>query len=91
MKYFRVEVGNGYCGCDEMWVTETEADDLNFWDDVLEQYSYQSGFAGMDEDEFDEDEFGQTYEDRISENAFWEEISYDEFIRLQDEEGWEQR
>ena len=91
MKYFKVEVGNGYCGCDEEWVTETEADDLNFWDDILEQYSYQTGFAGMDEDEFDEDEFGETYEDKICENAFWEEISYDEFIRLQDEEGWEQR
>lgn len=98
MKYFEVHASNGLCGCDEEWVTATEKDDLDFYEDVLQQYSYESGYAGM---EYDEDEWAENdeedgdpavgYENAIGENSSWEEITEEEFARLRDEEGWDER
>lgn len=97
MKYFRVFASNGLCTCEEEWITSTEKDDLDFYDDVLGQYSYETGYAGMENDddywaECDEecDPF-DGYENAISEYSYWEEITYEEFIHLRDEEDWEER
>ena len=96
MKYFLVKAGNGLCGCDDEWITETEKDELNFDSDVLEAYAYESGYCGMEndsdfwgEDLWDDD--CDPYYDAIAENSYWEEITEEEFIRLRDEEGWDVR
>lgn len=98
MKYFEVHASNGLCGCDEKWVTATEKDDLDFYEDVLQYYSYESGYAGFenDEDEWAEndEEDGDPavgYENAICEYSSWEEITEEEFVRLRDEEGWDER
>ena len=98
MKYFRVHASNGLCGCNEEWITTTEEDDLDFYEDVLGQYSYESGYAGM---EYDEDDWAENdeedndpvvgYENAISDYSSWEEITKEEFIYLRDEEGLEER
>lgn len=98
MKYFKVFASNGCCGCDEEWLTTTEEDDLDFYEDVLQSYSYESGYAGSEYDEdmwaeYDEEDNDPTvgYENAICENTYWEEITEEEFIRLRDEEGWDER
>ena len=87
--YFKVFASNGVCGCDEEWLVETEEEDLDFTD-ILEQYSYESGYAGAEYDE-ENDDPDVGYENAICENSSWEEITEEEFIRLRDEGGWEVR
>lgn len=98
MNYFRVEAGNGLCGCNEKWITATEEDDLNFYEDILQCYSYESGYAGIEYDEdmwaeYDEEDndSGIGYENAICENSCWEKITEEEFVYLRDEEGWDER
>lgn len=45
MIFYRVTMGNGFCGCDEEFLTSSEQD-LNFWD-LLEMYTYTNGAAGL--------------------------------------------
>lgn len=94
MKYYKVECGNGYCGCDETFVTMSE-DELTF-EDVLNMYTYESGFAGCEDgypDFLDEnDEFSEElYYDAIGENSYWDEITEEEYNRLVEEEREEER
>lgn len=97
MKYFKVFASNGLCNCEEEWIISTEKDDLDFYDDVLGQYSYESGYAGMENDDdywtesYEGDDPLENYEDAIAEYSYWEEITYEEFIHLRDEEDWEER
>jgi len=98
MKYFKVFASNGLCGCDEEWLTVTEKNDLDFYNDVLGQYSYEGGYAGFEYDvdmwaEYDEENNDPNvgYENAICEYSVWEEITEEEFVRLRDEEGLEER
>lgn len=94
MHYFKVTASNGLCGCDDEWLIETEEEDLDFDSDVLEMYAYESGYAGMENDDDywgSEDEEYDNYYKAIAENSVWDEISEEEFIRLRDEEGWDVR
>ena len=88
MKYWKVEMGNGYCGCDEEFVTRTEDNDLTF-EDCLDMYSYTDGAAGLspNDEEFDE----IPYEECISDCTTWEEITEEEYQALIDEDWWEER
>lgn len=87
MNYYKVEMGNGYCGFDEEFLCEMDGK-LTF-QDCLEMYAYQDGGAGLnpDDEEFD----SYSYEECIEDSTFWEEITEEEFIHLRDEEGWEVR
>lgn len=87
MRYWKVEMGNGYCGCDEQFVTTTEDSVLTF-EDCLDMYAYTDGAAGLspDDEEFEE----YSYEEYISENTSWEEIDEEEFQNLVDDD-WEVR
>ena len=95
-RYYKVNCGNGCCGCDEEWLMEiTDSYEL-IAEEVIDCYSYESGAAGInpDDPEFDPDseEFeGETYEEMIYDNLSFEEISEEEFKNLRDEEGWEVR
>lgn len=87
MRYWKVEMGNGYCGCDEQFLTKTNDTELTF-DNCLEMYCYTDGAAGLspNDEEFEE----YSYEEYIGENSNWEEIDEEEFQDLIDE-GWEIR
>ena len=98
MRYWKVKCGNGYCGCDEEWLMETENDFELGCHDIYDVYSYADGAAGInpiseEDEDFDEenDISAEEYEADIFENMCWEEISEEEFIELRDEEGWEVR
>ena len=89
MRYWKVEMGNGYCGCDEEFVTRTiDNEDLDF-EECLSMYSYEGGVAGLnpDDEEFEE----CSYEECIAENTTWEEITKEEYQSLIDEDGLEER
>lgn len=90
MRYFSVSCGNGYCGCDEAWLMEGE--EFPECTDVIECYTYESGAAGInigydEDDDISEEE----YYENMMENIFIDEISEEEYIRLRDEEGFEER
>ena len=88
MRYWKVEMGNGYCGCDEEFVTKTnDNEELNF-EDCLCMYSYSDGAAGIDleDEEFEE----YTYAD-IAEDSTWEEITEEEYQFLINERQLEER
>lgn len=65
MRYWKVEMGNGYCGCDEEFVTKTnDNEELNF-EDCLCMYSYSDGAASIDleDEEFEEYTYADIAED----------------------------
>lgn len=88
MKYWKVVMGNGFCGCDEEFVTRTENRDL-FFDDCLMMYTYENGAAGLDPDDEEFEEY--SYEDYILDNSYWEEIDEEEYLHLVNDEDWEVR
>lgn len=90
MRYFSVSCGNGYCGCDEEWLMESNID-LDP-EDVYDCYTYTDGAAGLriGDDEFDDIAVDQYYEN-IMESVCIEEISEEEFMHLRDSELWEVR
>lgn len=88
MRYWKVEMSNGYCGCDEEFVTATENNELTF-EDCLDMYTYTDGAAGIDpsDEEFEE----YSYEECISDNTSWEEIEEEDYRSLINDEDWEVR
>lgn len=93
MRYFKVECGNGLCGCNEEWLIATDGHDLEPWM-IYDTYTYAEGYAGQENDIADydsEEEYWEQYEETIHDNMYWEEISEELFHNLIDEEGWEVR
>lgn len=89
MKYYKVEMSNGYCGCDDNFVVTTDDDTELSFEDCMEMYAYADGAACIDPDD---EEFAEySYEEHIAENSFCEEISEEEYRKLVDEESWEER
>ena len=89
MKYYKVEMGNGYCGCDDNFVVTTNDDTELSFEDCMEMYTYADGAACIDPDDEEFEEY--SYEEHIAENSFCEEISEEEYRKLVDEESWEER
>lgn len=89
MKYWKVEMSNGYCGCDDNFVTTTNDDrELGFCE-CMDMYIYADGAAGIDPD--DEEFLDYPYEQNIADNSVWEEITEEEYRNLIDEEDWDER
>ena len=89
MKYYKVEMGNGYCGCDDNFVVTTDDDTELSLADCMEMYAYADGAAGINPDD---EEFAEyPYEENVADNSTWEEISEEEYRKLVDEEYWEER
>ena len=88
MRYWKVEMGNGYLGCNEKFVTTTEDNDLTF-EDCLDMYSYTDGAAGLDPD--DEEFEDYSYEECIADDTSWEEIEEEEYQSLINDKDWEVR
>lgn len=88
MRYWKVEMGNSYCGCDEEFVTTTENDDLTF-EDCLDMYAYTDGAGGIDPDDEEFEEY--SYVECIFDNTIWEEIKEEEYQSLINDEYWKVR
>lgn len=98
MKYYRICLSNGLCGCDEEYAGFTANDDCTITiDELLDMYTYTDGFAGIENDidefldnneELTEDDFWDDYTDSIKENSEVTEISEEEFDKLKDG-GWD--
>lgn len=89
MKYWKVEMRNGYYGCDDNFVTKTEDDTELTFSDCMDMYVYADGAAGIDPDD---EEFEEcSYEETVSDYSSWEEISEEEYRKLVDEKYWEER
>ena len=89
MRYWKVKMGNGYCGCDDNFLTTTEEKELLF-EDCLDMYVYSDGAAGIDPDDEEEFDMFYSYEDGIADNSDWEEITEEEYQALI-EDDWEVR
>ena len=90
MRYFYVSCGNGSCGCNEEWLMESE--EFPECTDVIECYSYETGAAGINiGDDEDDDISEEEYYENMMESVFIDEISEEEYIRLRDEDGFEER
>lgn len=89
MKYWKVEMSNGYCGCDDNFVTKTEDDTELTFNDCMEMYVYADGAAGIDPDDEEFEEY--SYEETVSEYSSWEEISEEEYKNLIEQEYLEER
>jgi hypothetical protein len=88
MKYYKVEMGNGYCGCDDNFVVTTDDDTELSLADCMEMYVYADGAAGISPDD---EEFAEyPYEENVADNSTWEEITEEEYRKLVDEEYWEE-
>ena len=93
MYYYKLDMGNGYCGCDETLLLKTDRpiDDQDFTDYVSTYYPYYDGFAGFDNDwesdYEDYDEFLDAYAENVYESSCYIEIDEAEFNELADE-GW---
>lgn len=96
MFYYKIECGNGYCECDDEWVTcyEEKPNEDALYRDAYESYVYVDGFAG-NENEYEtveeEEEWWEWYEQSIWDNLSIEQITEEEYNRLINEEGWEKR
>ena len=89
MKYYKVEMSNGYCGCDDNFVVTTNDDTELSFEDCMEMYTYADGADCIDPDDEEFEEY--SYEENIAENSFCEEISEEEYRKLVDEQYWEER
>lgn len=94
MYYYKLNMGNGYCGCDKTYLLKTDRpiDNQDFSDYISTYYPYYGGFAGFDNDwesdYEDYDEFLDSYEDSVYENCYYIEIDEAEFEQWVDE-GYE--
>jgi len=89
MRYWKVEMGNGYCGCNEEFVTKTKDNEVLSFKDCLFMYTYSDGAAGIDPEDEEFEEY--SYEECIAENTTWEEITKEEYQALIDEVGLKER
>lgn len=91
-RYYKVEMGNGWCGYDDEFLAVTHNGEDFTMIDALDLYTYVDGGAGLDiGDDEDCDCTMEEYEENIYDNTWIEEIDEEEFIRLRDEESWEVR
>jgi len=99
MRYWKAELGNGFCGCDEQIVIMTEENSYDPVDNFMEflegYYSYFEGAAGITLGTDEEVEAGEAeitdeeYIQDIFDNSYVEEITKEEYDELI-EEGWEE-
>ena len=87
MRYYHIQYSNGYCVCDEdIYLTEKElynASIEEYFSDFIESYSFfnpDSRFCDMNNEEDI-----QSYQYRIYENSYYEEISKTEYLKHEGE------
>lgn len=98
MRYWKVEFGNGYCGCDEEFVYQQDEISIeeNFLDFAMVYYTYAEGAAGIDVGSEEEVKAGEAeitddeYMQNIIDYSYIEEITKEEYDELV-ADGWEER
>ena len=95
MRYWKVSMSNGYCGCEEVEMVKTEDnEDLHDNADAYMQgysfYEPDSRFIG-DEDSFDsEEEYQEAYDEYIDGLSISiEELTYEKYLNECENEGVE--
>ena len=96
--YVKAYMSNGLCGCDEEYVMAIDipeyiTDDniklLHVWDVILENYTYEYGFCGIETYEEDAEELGydldEWYHECLKDNCCYDTISKEEFDRIVEE------
>lgn len=100
MRYWKAELGNGFCGCGENFIFRMEEDGYDPLDDFMDflagYYGYFEGAAGITlgtAEEVEREEADIEYEDynmEMVDNSYVEEITEEEYNQLV-EDGWEER
>lgn len=87
MKYYHIEMGNGYCGFDEEWLMtfEDNVTQEEIFNDAISVYTYEDGGAGLDPYDESEYEDYNDYLDDIADYSSIEEITEEEFNKLKEE------
>ena len=87
MKYFKIEMSNGYCGCDETYLIKAkdayEIDDYELLESCYSFLEPDERFIGYEEDYDSKEEYDEAYNeynDNLS--CFWEEIPKEEYEQL---------
>lgn len=95
MRYWKITMNNGFCGCEEVELIKTEDnEDLTYCGgEYLQGYSFyepDSRFIGEEEDYDSEEEYQEAYDSYIEElSVDVEELTYDEYLEECDNEGVE--
>lgn len=80
MKYYKIEMSNGYCGFDEIMLTRGDSEPSFF--DCFNNYAYAEGGAGLDPYSGEDFDTYDDYVDCVADNTSIEEISEDEYKSL---------
>lgn len=93
MRYWKITMNNGYCGCKEVELIKTEdEDDLTYSEnEFLQGYSFyepDSRFIG-EEDEYEtEEEYQEAYDDYMEGlSVDIEELTYEKYLEECENEG----
>ena len=95
MRYWKITMNNGFCGCDEVELEKTEDNEdlTHFGCEYLQGYSFyepDERFIGEEEDYDSEEEYQEAYDSYI-EGLYVdvEELTYEEYLEECDYEGVE--
>lgn len=95
MRYWKITMNNGFCGCEEVELVKTaDTEDLaDCGGEYLQGYAFaepDARFIG-EEDDFDsEEEYQEAYDSYIEElSVDVEELTYEEYLEECDNEGVE--
>lgn len=86
MKYWKVEISNGYCGFDDNFLFESRYKPSP--EELFQLYDYAEGGGGLDPYDGEEFDTYDDYVDEVLENIWCVEITQEEANQLE-EEGWE--
>lgn len=95
MRYWKITMNNGFCGCEEVELVKTADDeDLTYTcGEYLQGYSFaepDSRFIGDEEDYETEEEYQEAYDYYISElSVDAEELTYEQYLEECYNEGVE--
>lgn len=95
MRYWKITMNNGFCGCEEIELVKTaDAEDLtDCGGEYLQGYSFyepDARFIGEEEDYDSEEEYQEAYDSYIEGlSVDVEELTYEEYLEECDNEGVE--
>ena len=93
MRYWKVTMNNGYCGCEEIELIKTEdEDDLTYsGNEFLQGYSFyepDKRFIGEEDDYDTEEEYFDAYDSYMEGlTVDIEELTYEEYLEECENEG----
>lgn len=80
MRYFKVEMSNGFCGFDDTFLTCGDSEPS--FSECFDNYAYAEGGGGLDPYSGEEFDTYDDYVECVEENTSIEEISEEEYNEL---------